>query len=70
MKNLDVPLWFFRGAAKTTLMSEYLILFIASFGYLPGFGNVDVMMYVSDSIENGVKNLRRNIEVRYDNSDF
>lgn len=60
----------FRGAGKTSIFSEYLILFIASFGYLPGFGEVDVMMYISDSIENGVKNLRRNIEVRYDNSDF
>ena len=60
----------YRGGAKTTLMAEYLILFIAAFGYLPGFGKVNVMMYVSDSIENGVKNLRRNIEVRYDNSEF
>lgn len=55
---------------NSTIFGEYLILFIASFGYLPGFGKVDVMMYVSDSIENGVKNLRRNIEIRYDNSDF
>ena len=55
---------------NTTLMAEYLILFIASFGYVPGFGPVNLMMYVSDSIENGVKNLRRNVEYRYENSDF
>lgn len=60
----------FRGASKTTLFAEYLILFIASFGYLPNFGTVNLMMYVSDSIENGVKNLRRNVEFRYENSEF
>lgn len=60
----------FRGAGKSTIFGEYLILFIAAFGYLPGFGKVNVMMYISDSIENGVKNLRRNIEVRYNNSEF
>ena len=27
-------------------------------------------MYVSDSIENGVKNMRKNLEFRWDNSDF
>ena len=27
-------------------------------------------MYVSDTIENGVKNLRNNIEYRYANSSF
>lgn len=55
---------------NTSLFAEYLILFIASFGYLPGFGKVNLMMYVSDSIENGVKNLRRNIEFRYEDSPF
>lgn len=59
-----------RGIGKTTLFAEYLILFIASFGYLPGFGIVNLMMYVSDSIENGVKNLRRNVEFRYEESLF
>lgn len=60
----------FRGGAKTTIFGEMLILFIAAFGYLPGFGEVNVMLYVSDSIENGVKNLRRNVEYRYNNSEF
>ena len=38
----------FRGAAKTTLFMEYLILFIAMFGYIPGLGKVEGMIYVSD----------------------
>lgn len=59
-----------RGIGKTTLFAEYLILFIAAFGYFPGFGNVHLILYVTDSIENGVKNLRRNIEFRYQESDF
>ncbi len=60
----------FRGSGKTTVFAEYLILFIAAFGYLPGFGDVDFILYVTDSIENGVRNLRRNVEFRYDNSKF
>lgn len=59
-----------RGIGKTTLFGEYLILFIAAFGYFPGFGNVNLILYVTDSIENGVKNLRRNVEFRYQESEF
>jgi phage terminase large subunit-like protein len=59
-----------RGIAKTTLMGEYLFLFIAVYGELPGFGNISLAIYVSDSIENGVKNMRKNLEFRRDNSDF
>lgn len=59
-----------RGIGKTTLFAEYLILFVAAFGYFPGFGKVNLMLYVTDSIENGVKNLRRNVEFRYSNSEF
>ena len=59
-----------RGIGKTTLFGEYLILFIASFGHLPGFGKVNLLLYVTDSIENGVKNLRRNVEYRYQESEF
>lgn len=60
----------FRGAAKTTLFFEYLVLFLAFYGYLPNFGDVTGMIYVSDSMDNGVKTARKNIEFRYDNSDF
>lgn len=59
-----------RGIAKTTVMGEYLFLYIAVYGELPGFGVVDLALYVSDSIENGVKNMRKNLEFRWENSDF
>ena len=59
-----------RGIAKTTLMGEYLFLYIATYGEVPGFGKVDLALYVSDSIENGVKNMRKNLEYRWENSDF
>lgn len=59
-----------RGVAKTTVMGEYLFLYIATYGELPGFGRIDLALYVSDSIENGVKNMRKNLEFRWDNSDF
>ena len=60
----------FRGAAKTTLFMEYFCLFLGMFGYLPGFGKVEGMIYVSDSMDNGVKSARKNIEFRYNNSAF
>lgn len=60
----------FRGAAKTTLFMEYMSLFIGVFNGLPGFGKVEGMIYVSDSMENGVKSARKNIEFRYNNSEF
>ena len=59
-----------RGIAKTTLMGEYLFLYIATYGEIPGFGRIDLALYVSDSIENGIKNMRKNLEFRWENSDF
>ena len=59
-----------RGIAKTTVMGEYLFLYIATYGEIPGFGRIDLSLYVSDSIENGVKNMRKNLEFRWENSDF
>lgn len=59
-----------RGIAKTTVMGEYLFLYLATYGDLPGFGPVDLALYVSDSIENGVKNMRKNLEFRWENSEF
>lgn len=60
----------FRGAAKTTLMGEYLFLYLGMYGGLPNFGKIELALYVSDSMENGVKNMRKNLEFRYENSDF
>lgn len=60
----------FRGAAKTTLFGEYFFPFLAVFGHLPKFGPVTSAIYVSDSMDNGVKSLRKNMEFRYKNSEF
>lgn len=60
----------FRGAAKTTLLGEYLILYLGVYGRLPHFGKVDLAIYLSDSVDNGVKSMRKNLEYRYENSDF
>lgn len=60
----------FRGAAKTTLFMEYFTLYLAMFNYLPTLGKVEGMIYVSDSMDNGVKSARKNIEFRYNNSEF
>ena len=59
-----------RGLAKTTLLGEYLFLYLAVYGSIPGFGEINLALYVSDSIENGVKNMRKNLEYRWENSDF
>ncbi|MCK4819415.1 hypothetical protein KA005_26820, partial [bacterium] len=45
-------------------------LYIAVYGEIPEFGKVSLALYVSDSIENGVKNMRKNLEYRWENSDF
>ena len=60
----------FRGAGKTTLMAEYLILFLAVYGRMPSFGKVKLVLYVSDSIDNGVKSMRKNLESRWESSEF
>lgn len=59
-----------RGAAKTTLLGEYLFLYLGVYGAIPEFGKVDLALYVSDSIENGVKNMRKNLQFRWENSEF
>jgi len=69
-KKKNIANMVFRGAAKTTLMGEYLFLYLAVYGSIPGFGKVPLALYVSDSIENGVKNMRKNLEYRWENSDF
>ena len=60
-----------RGAAKTTLMGEYLFLYLAfTGGRLPNMPKIDFAIYVSDSIDNGVKNMRKNLQFRWENSEF
>jgi len=51
-------------------MAQYLILYIAVYGEIPGYGNVDYALYVSDAIENGVKKMRLRLERLCENSEF
>ena len=67
IQNLFVS---FRGSAKTTALHEYMFLYIAVYGEVEGFGRVDVAMYISDTIDNGVKSMRTNLEYRWNNSEF
>jgi len=60
----------FRGGAKTTVIHEYAFLYMACYGKFFGFGEVDVAMYVSDTMENGVKNMRNQLEYRWNESEF
>ncbi len=59
-----------RGFGKTTLIAEYLFMYVAVYGSLPNFGDVNLALYVADSAEGGAKNLRKNIEYRYNKSEF
>ena len=68
--NKDITNMIHRGAAKTTIMGEYLFLYLAVYGGIPGFGKIPLAIYVSDSIENGIKNMRKNLEYRWENSEF
>ena len=69
IKEQDTANLLFRGAAKTTIFGEYMFPYLAVYGELPGL-KVDVALYVTDSIENGVKNMRKNLEHRWENSAF
>lgn len=59
-----------RGLAKSSLFGEYLILYLAVYNKIPGFGPVPYALYVSDSMDNGVKKMRNRIERRRENSKF
>lgn len=67
IQNLFVS---FRGSAKTTALHEYGILYLATYGKIPKFGKVDVGIYISDTMDNGVKSMRTNLEFRWNNSAF
>ena len=58
-----------RGLGKSTLM-EYLVLYIAVLGYLPGFGKLSFIAFLGDSQDGNVKNFFRNISTKIENSDF
>ena len=68
-KEQDIAIMCHRGFSKSSMI-EYLIWYIALFGSVPNFGKVNFGLYISDSIENGVKTMRNSIDNRYDNSSF
>lgn len=59
-----------RGLSKTTVMAQYMILYIAVYGGIPGYGDIDYALYVSDAIENGIKKMRLRLERLCENSEF
>lgn len=61
-----------RGFAKTTLLMEYMFLYLAVMGgKFPKFNRkVNVMMFVVNAMEKGGSDIKRNIEHRYKNSSF
>ncbi len=60
----------FRGSSKSSVLHEYMFLYLAVYGKIPRFGIVSVAMYVSDTMDNGVKSMRQNLEFRYNKSEF
>lgn len=58
-----------RGMAKSTIKT-FLILYLAVYNEIPGFGKVPYALYVSDAVENGVKKMRKDLEFRWENSEF
>ena len=59
-----------RGYGKSTILSEYLPLYCAVFGKLENFGDISYMLFIGDSLENGCRNMRKNMENRYNQSEF
>jgi predicted phage terminase large subunit-like protein len=60
----------FRGSGKSTVWGEYLFLYLAVYNALPFLDPVRLAIYISDSIDNGIKNMRKNLEFRWENSEF
>ena len=59
-----------RGSSKTSLFSEILFFYIGVFGMIDNFGKVDAIIYVADTVENGVKGLKKNMQARWEGSEF
>ena len=59
-----------RGLGKTAVMFRYLALYLAIFHHIDGFGNLDGMLYISDTMDNGAKTARQSLETEWNNSAF
>lgn len=55
---------------NTSIFGEYMVLYLAVFNELPDLKDISGMMYIADTMENGAKSLRKNIEYRYNHSEF
>lgn len=58
-----------RGFGKSTLI-KYFFFFLAIYGELPNFGKVTFALYVSDTMENGIAVMRKDLDSMWDNSPF
>lgn len=58
-----------RGFGKSTLI-KYLFFYLGIYEELPNFGMVNFLIYVSDSMDNGISVMRRDIDHTYENSEF
>ena len=58
-----------RGFSKSTLM-EYLMLWCATFNYIPNYGDITGIIAVFDTMENGAKTCRQNLEFKYNHSPY
>lgn len=59
-----------REFSKSVLLGTVLVLYIAAKGKLPGYGKVNYMLYVSDSMRNNVKTTMETIGAVYRESAY
>lgn len=59
-----------RGQGKTTLVPMRMPWYMATFNEMPNIPNFNFMLYVSDSIDNGVKTLKRGLLDTYESSEL
>ena len=59
-----------RGIAKSMIFGVYLPLYMAVTGRMPGFGEVNYVIYVADSMENNVRTTMNTARDLYESSDF
>lgn len=60
----------FVATHNTTVVHEYAFLYMATYGDFFHWGPQSVCIYVSDTMENGVKNMRNQLEYRWRDSEF
>jgi len=58
-----------REFSKSTIVT-YIILYMAAKGEIPGFGRVNYVIYVSDSMQNGVETMMTTLRKVYNESPY